>query len=314
MNRRQRLFLTVVALTSVALLSGLTLAALMNQSEQEDRIEVVATFYPLAYMAQAIGGDRVSVKTLIPTNAEVHAWEPSAADIMGTDRAKIVLYNGAGLEPWFEDEILPVIHKEGKVIVDTTSGLDLIPGDDDDHAEDECEWDPHTWVSPSMAKAQGERIFEALTLVDPGNASVFSENWELLAGRLVSLDNRYADTLASKTKSAAFVSHAAYGYLASRYGFSQYAIIGMAADEEPSTSTIACLVDLMIEHDTYVVYVDPLYRQDYALALADTLRDRTGHAVEVLRLYVLLGPVDDLDLLDQMEKNLESLSTGLEVA
>jgi zinc transport system substrate-binding protein len=311
MNLRQKLFLLIVAVTSVALVCGLTLAALVNQSEEEERIAVVATFYPLAYMAQAIGGDMVSVETLVPMNTEIHAWEPSATDIIETDMADVVLYNGAGLEPWFVEEILPVISKDDKVIVDTTSDLSLI-SDGDGHEGESGECDPHTWVSPHMARMQAERVFDALVLVDPANASLYSENWAILADRFEALDEEYNDTLASKTKSAIFASHAAYGYLALRYGFDQHAIIGMSGDEEPSTSTIAYLVDLMIEHDTYVVYVDPLYREDYASALMDTLEDRTGHEVEMLHLYLMLGPVDGLDFTSQMEKNLENLSIGLE--
>lgn len=313
MNRRQRLFLLTIATSAVVLLSSMTLVALVNRSDDGDRIAVVATFYPLAFMAEKIGGDRVLVKTLIPGNTEVHAWEPSATDIVEMDMADIVLYNGAGLEPWFVDEILPAISKDDKVIVDTTSGLSLISGGEI-HDEDGSEQDPHTWVSPHMAKMQAESVFDALVLVDPGNASLYSENWANLEDELEFLDEEYYDTLASKTKSAVFVSHAAYGYLAHRYGFEQHAIIGMAGDEEPSTSTIAYLVDLMIEHDTYVVYVDPLYREDYATALTDTLEDRTGHEVEMLHLYLMLGPVDDLDFTRQMERNLESLSAGLGVA
>lgn len=306
MNRRQKLFLATLAVACVAMISALTLASLLQDSEEDDRISVVATFYPLAYLAESIGGERVSVKALIPQNNDVHSWEPSTTDMLEVDRADIVVYNGAGLEPWFEDEILQALDTEGKLIVDTTAGLDLIL------SGGETSYDPHTWLSPYMAKRQAESIYNALVSVDQGNASYFRERWAQFSGRLEALDESYLELLSAKSKSDIFVGHAAYGYLAQRYGFEQHGIIGLAADESPSATTIASLVDLMVEYDIYVVYVDPLYREDYADTLRRSLEARSGQAVEVLSLYLLVGVADGLDMMAQMEANLENLAAGLE--
>ncbi len=290
------------------MVSSITLVSLLEQSEEDDRTSVVATFYPLAYLAETIGGERVSVKTLIPQNNEVHSWEPSAKDMLEVDTADIVVYNGAGLEPWFEDEILPALDTEGKLIVDTTAGLDLLPSGGD------SSYDPHTWLSPYMARWQAERIYQALISADPGNSSYYGERWTILSNQLEALDNSYTERLSSKDLSDAFVGHAAYGYLASRYGFEQHGIIGLSADESPSATTIASLVELMVEYDIYVVYVDPLYREDYTDTLGRSLEDQTGQEVDVMHLYLMVGVVDGLDMLAQMEANLENLVTGLGAA
>ncbi|MBN1677674.1 MAG: zinc ABC transporter substrate-binding protein, partial [Candidatus Thermoplasmatota archaeon] len=282
------------------------LASLLQHSEEDDRIGVVATFYPLAYLAESIGGERISVKTLIPQNNDVHSWEPSTADMIEVDKADIVVYNGAGLEPWFEDDILPALDTEGKLIVDTTAGLELIPSGGDGS------YDPHTWLSPYMAKLQAERIHDALASADPGNASYFGERWAQLSSRLEALDESYLGLLSAEDKSDIFVGHSAYGYLAQRYGFEQHGIIGLAADESPSATTIASLVDLMVEYDIYVVYVDPLYREDYAESLRRSLEAKSGQTVEVLSLYLLVGVADGLDMMAQMEANLENLAAGVE--
>jgi zinc transport system substrate-binding protein len=295
MNRRQKIFLAALAVACAAMVSSVVLASLLDESEENDSTSVVATFYPLAYLAETIGGERVSVKTLIPQNNEVHSWEPSTRDMLA-------------LEPWFEDEILPAMDTEGKLIVDATAGLDLLPSGGD------SSYDPHTWLSPHMARSQAERIYQALVSADPGNSSYYGENWALLSSRLGSLDSSYTERLSSKDKSDVFVGHAAYGYLASRYGFEQHGIIGLSADESPSATTIASLVELMVEYDIYVVYVDPLYREDYADTLRRSLEDQTGYEVDVLHLYLMVGTVDGLDMIAQMEANLENLATGLVAA
>ncbi len=305
MNKRQKLFLVAVAVTCSVILASLTFDALTGEPEDEAGTAIVATFYPLAYVAESIGGEKVSVQALIPQNTEVHTWEPSTADILQAQDADILLYNGAGLEPWFEEDILPALDVGQKVVVDTTEGLPLIPGGESES------YDPHTWLSPYMLRLQAEKVLSALVDSDPANETYYSERWASLDDTLGSMDDSYDDTLSSRTKDAVFVSHAAYGYLAERYGFTQYGIIGLSADEEPSTSTIAALVEQMTESDTYVVFVDPVYRDDYASTLESSLEEQSGQEVTVLHLYLLVGTVDDLDLLGQMEQNLENLAVGL---
>jgi zinc transport system substrate-binding protein len=305
MNKRQKLFLVAVAVACSVILAGLTFGALTGGSEGEAGTTIVVTFYPLAYVAESIGGEKVSVHALIPPNTETHTWAPSTTDILQAQDADILMYNGAGLEPWFEEDILPALDIEQKIVVDTTEGLTLLPGGESES------YDPHTWLSPYMLRMQAEKVLSALVVSDPTNATYYSERWTSLDEALGLLDASYNDTLSSSTKSAVFVSHAAYGYLADRYGFTQYGIIGLSADEEPSTSTIATLVEQMAESDTYVIFVDPVYRDDYASTLESSLEEQSGQEVTVLHLYLLVGPMDDLDLLGQMEQNLENLAVGL---
>ncbi len=304
MNRRQKLFLATVAITSCVILSAMTLLA-VDDGQEDGRLRVVATFYPLAYLADEIGGDRIVLTTLIPQNTEVHAWEPSTSDILEVDAADVIIYNGAGLDPWFEDDVLPAIGTDGKTVVKASDGLDLIPSGEDGY-------DPHTWLSPRMALSIADGIHEALCRVNPGNASYFDARHALLRERLESLDDDYSSILSEATRSDIFVGHSAYGYLAEAYGFQQHGIVGLSADESPSTSTIASLVDLMVEYEVYCVFVDPLYRNDYALTLRNSLEEQTGEVVQVLTLYLLVGEVDGLDYLGQMGENLDNLATGLE--
>ena len=94
--------------------------------------------------------------------------------------------------------------------------------------------------------------------------------------------------------------------------FEQHGVIGISADEQPSAATIANLVTLMEELGLNSIFVDPVYSDDYALTLKDEVKDRTGRDVAILDLYFMLGPVDDMDLLQQMEANLESLAKGMD--
>jgi zinc transport system substrate-binding protein len=107
MNKNQKIFVAISVVTVLILFSATIYQAYQQEAEDDDKIKIVATFYPLAYFAEKIGGTHVSVKTLIPHNTEVHAWQPSTSDIVATDDADIVIYNGVELDHWFEDDIMP---------------------------------------------------------------------------------------------------------------------------------------------------------------------------------------------------------------
>ena len=273
-------------------------------ADDDDRLQVMATFYPLAYLAEEIGGEHVTVATLVPPNTEIHAWQPTTSDILAADDADVLIYNGAHLDHWFEDGVLPALTTRSKTIVETTANASLrtISG----------QTDPHTWVSPHRAAQQAHAIYEAFAARDPANASDYADNWEQLQQRFTELDGRYQDQFTDRQKNVIFVTHAAYGYLAERYGFEQQSVIGLSGDEQPSTSAIASLVDRMEQEDVYTIYVDPVYSDTYADTLQRTLRQRTGREAQVLELYLMLGPIDGLDYFEQMEANLENLKRGLD--
>ncbi len=312
MNKRQKLF---VAATIVIVLTAVFATALYSpQNKTEDnKLKVVTTFYPLAFFAQQIGGETVTVKQLIPDNMEVHNWQPSFADVLALDESDVIIYNGASLDHWFEDDVIPIIDSRNKIIIGTTEGVNLLETEKEngDH-EHEGLYDPHTWISPFIAKQQAQNIYEALIQKDPDNMDYYTERWQNLKTRFEELDNNYLSGLSTKRKEEIFVAHSAFGYLADRYSFKQHGVIGISADEQPSASTYVNIVEMMIEHETYVVYVDPVYPNESAQTLKNELERLSGQDVQILKLYFMLGDMDGLDYFGQQEKNLENLKTGLD--
>ena len=272
MNERQKVFVAATtAIVSILIISA-TFYPLLQEVTEVDKLKVVATIYPLAFFAQEIGGEEVSVRQLIPDNLEVHSWQPAISDILAVDEADVLIYNGANLDHWFEDDILSVIDSSDKIIVETTEGIALLETEsENDNHEHEGSDDPHTWISLFIAKQQAQKIYEALIQKDPTHADYYAEHWQNLEARFEELDNNYMNELATKQKEEIFVSHSAFGYLSNRYGFEQHGVIGISADEQPSASVYADLVEMMIEHETYVVYVDPVYPDESAQTLKNAL-------------------------------------------
>ncbi|MCX8182546.1 MAG: zinc ABC transporter substrate-binding protein [Candidatus Methanomethyliaceae archaeon] len=279
------------------------------------KVKVLATFYPLAYLAEEIGGERVAVKTLIPYNTEVHSWQPSISDMIAVSGADMIILNGGGLDWWMED-ILNSVNVSGKIVVNTTKGLELIPLINDganemSGAQSRGKYDPHTWLSPYMAARQAEKIFSALTEKDPSGREYYQARFEALKKRLEDLDAKYQKDLLNKTRDIIIVAHEAYGYLAARYGFRQQGVVGISAEQQPSVQVIKDLVDVMTEYNIKVIYLDPAYSDSYVMMLKREVEARTGWEVRVMRLYLALGPVDGRDYMGQIEANLEALKAGL---
>ena len=202
MNNKQKILLLTITLIIVISVSAV--AFIVTAPKPTDKISIVATFYPLAYLSEQIGGDQVTVTQLVPDNTEIHTWQPSASHIVATEDADIIVYNGAGADHWVEDDIIPALStSKNRIVVETTSGLELIANQEHEHEHegeetgeeehDHGAYDPHTWISPYMAKLQAEKIYNALVQADPDNKDYYTQNWQSLESQFTELDTEYSD-------------------------------------------------------------------------------------------------------------------------
>jgi zinc transport system substrate-binding protein len=106
---------------------------LQPTAKDEQSLQITVSFYPLAYFAETIGGEHAQVSTLIPYNSEVHSWQPSISDIAETEESDLIIYLGAGLDHWVEDDILESINTDGKVIIEASTGIELLAGAEHEH-------------------------------------------------------------------------------------------------------------------------------------------------------------------------------------
>jgi len=313
-------WLVVAVIAVVGILVGAAVySGYSNHAERNggDTISIVASFYPLGFFSREIGGDHVEVTTLIPDNTELHGWEPSPSDVVAADKADILVYNGAGLDHWFEHDVLGSIDLGDAIVVETAPGELLLDAMHDEHDEgdeqehDHGDVDPHTWLSPYVAKYQAESIYDALVLKDPGNESDYAANWDALKARFETLDTAFARRLNDTVHDEILVTHSAFGYYAHRYGFEQHGVIGLSADEQPSAQAISALADSMVEHGIDTIFVDPVYSTEYADTLKAEVEGQTGQPVRILKLYMMTGELDGLDYFGQQQANLEALAAGL---
>ncbi|MBI4278339.1 MAG: zinc ABC transporter substrate-binding protein, partial [Armatimonadetes bacterium] len=145
------------------------------------RLSVVASFYPLYEFAKRVGGERAEVRNLVPAGAEPHDYEPTPRDMVALTRAKIVVYNGAGLEPWIARVLRQL--PRGTVVVNASAGLRLVKRNG---------IDPHVWLDPVLAQQQAANIAAGFARADPAGRGVYEANAARLRGDLQALHGRFA--------------------------------------------------------------------------------------------------------------------------
>lgn len=271
--KRTILFIFAVAVLLIAV-AGFVRPA--PDSQSSGKIKVVSSIYPLSFFAGEVGREKVEITSLVPSGTEPHDYAPSARDISGIEKSRLFLYSGAGLEPWAE-KIAANLSRQGVLVLALANGL--ATGND-----------PHVWLNPLLAKQQVTAIVGALGQIDPLNIPFYAENGRTLNFRLDALDQSFQQGLAQCRQKDIVASHAAWGYLASRYGFTQLAIAGLSPDTEPSLAQVGILVEFVKAHNIKYVFFEPLLSP----RLAETI------AREASAQTLVLNPLEGLTQADQL--------------
>ncbi len=266
-------------------------------------IEVVASFSPLAEVAQRIGGDRVSITNLTPPGAEPHDLELTTDQFDAILDADLMLYLG----PDFQPAVADAAGDRSSGSLDLTTVIALEHDDtetDDDHA------DPHFWLDPTLLSAAVDAVEAELTQLSPADASTFAANADTYRTELAELDDEFRSALTGCERNEIVTAHAAFHYLAERYGLEQLAITGLSPESEPDPSRLDELADLIERDGITTVFYESLVSP----AVAETLAREAGVQTAVLNpLEGLTGDQIDAgaDYASVQRENLAALVAAL---
>lgn len=318
---------TGAALAGLALVATATLAGCSTQgaggsSDESDGVTVLASFYPLQYVAQQIGGDLVTVDNLTPPAAEPHDLELSPAQVREVGTADLVVYLSG-----FQNAVDEAIDARApEHVVDAADSAGLVEhaaeaeeehaGEtEEEHAEHADEHghgatDPHFWLDPSKLAAVGKVVADELAAVDPEHADEYAAGAQRLGQQLDELDQEFADGLAACQGATLVTSHAAFGYLADRYALEQVGISELDPEVEPSPARLREIGDIVEERGIKTLYSETLVSPKVTETLAADLGVNTA----------VLDPLEGLsedataagdDYVSVMRANLAALEEGL---
>jgi zinc transport system substrate-binding protein len=262
------------------------------------RVRVAAAFYPLAYVADRVGGDHVDVTNLTAPGGEPHDLEPSVAVTAEIAEAGLVVYE-RGFQPAVD---AAVDENASGDVLDAADVVDLVPFRE--HGVDSDETDPHFWLDPLLLADVGDAVADRLADADPDHGDDYRANAADLRGDLEQLDHDYADGLAHCARTTVVVSHDAFGYL-QRYGLEMEAILGLSPESEPTPADLARLQGVIRKDEVTTVFSESIV----SAKAAESLARETGVASGVLDpIEGLTDRTADQDYLSLMQANLVALA------
>lgn len=310
-------------------------------------LNVFASFYPLQFLTEEIGGDRVTVSPLTPPGVDPHNLELSPRTVTEMGSAGLVVYLSG-----FQAAVDDALSVAGARSFDAAEHTDLRAsgdeedhgdedghedadeedhGHDDAHAHDEDDadgheddgdeaadpdgheghdhgpLDPHFWLDPLRLAEVGEALAAELGELDPDGADTYAQNLAELTDELTALDEELQAGLAQCERDTIVVAHEAYGYLTAEHGLRQAGLAGIDPDSDPSPARLAEIAEVVAANDVDTIFVETLASPRVVESLAQDLGVQTA----------VLDPLENqqdesADYLDVMRANLSALQGALD--
>ncbi|SFM68605.1 zinc transport system substrate-binding protein [Streptomyces sp. cf124] len=317
MNVVRRRLLIPAAATAAAALGLTTLTACGGDSAaagNTDKFDVVASFYPMAFLAEQIGGKYVNVTSLTQPGQEPHDLEISAKQTAALQESDAVLYL-KGLQPSVDEAVAQSGHEtkiDAATLTDMEHHGNEVGGhsaEHDDHENEELEGkDPHIWLDPVKYAEVAKGVGAALEKADPDHADTYKTNTEALVEKLGALNDQFVNGLKDTRTKVFITTHAAFGYLAERYGLTEEAISGLDPESEPSAARVKELEKMAKADGVTTVFYETLVSDKTAKTIAADANLKTD----------VLDPIEGIteksrgkDYFAVQEANLKALQTAL---
>lgn len=263
-------------------------------------MSVVASFYPLAWAAEQVGGRLVSVEDLTPPGVEAHDVTLSAGQRADLQSADVVLILG---DFGFQPDIERAAQDASGRVVKVAQGLSLLPS-----TQQGLNYDPHVWLDPVLMEQIVSEVVDGLVAADPDHETAYRDGERGAESDLQALDAAYRGGLADCAFTTFVVTHEAFGYLAAEYGLGELGIEGLTPESEPSAARIETAVQAV---QSGAAAPAVFYEQtDEGKRVGESVAGDAG--VPALPLNTLEFDPSPLDYLSAMRADLRSLQEGLQ--
>jgi ABC-type Zn uptake system ZnuABC Zn-binding protein ZnuA len=245
---------------ALALLAGCS-APPAGPAASSSGLHVLVTISTFESFARAVGGDRVTVDSLVPIGASPEDYQPSPPDIDKLHAADILVENGVGLEVWLARTI-DNAKNASLVIVTATKGLPVKNGN------------PHLWMDPELARGYVRNIRDAFVARDPAGKAVYVRNAAAYDAKLVALEREIAAKIATipPASRSMIVFHNAWQYYDDRFGLRTIGVLELSPGQEPNPQYVSQLIGLAKSNHVRAVFAEP----EYSPKLVDSLAESAG--------------------------------------
>lgn len=315
--------LILFAVLTLMILSLSNINAQQNENNEinkqiNEKVKVVASFYPFYEIAKEIGGNNTIVTSIIPLGAEPHDWEISPQQIPEITEADMIVYNGIGFDTWLGQEE----QFRNLLLVDVSKDLQLIGNKqqqeskkieyNEKYKEHKSVYDPHIWLDPILVKNISKTINNALIKLDPTNTDSYKQNTNNFIQKLDALDSVIKKSLLNCELKDFIAFHQAFQYFVDRYGLTQHTVHeSISPESEILPQQIIKIIQLAKDLNIDTIYSEELTDPRLTQTLVSEIPNGK---------VLLLSPIEGLNqeeqkknigYIDKMYMNLENLQEGL---
>jgi len=282
----------------IAPLLGLLFCCRQPETSRGGQLVVAASIAPLADFCRQVGGECVSVFTVVPAGTNPHTFELSPDHLKRLATARLLVLNGIGLEYW-ADKVADNFSPAALQVVWVSTGIPVLQ--DSDHAAG----NPHVWLNPVYAMVQIENIVQALIRVDPAHADQYRQNGNRLKAQLSALDQHLAAEISTWQHKSFICFHPSWNYFANRYGLHQAAVIEKRPGFEPSPADVAEVIALAKQLHSKAIFAE----QQFPIKVSEMIAHECGATVLVLD--PLGSDAKDFAYTKMLARNVAEMAKGL---
>ncbi len=268
---------------------------------KDGKKRILTTFTIIQDMAQNVAGDAAVVESITKPGAEIHDYEPTPMDLVKAQDADLVLWNGLGLERWFEKFLQQVRDVPAVVISEGLDPMSIGEGPYNGKPN------PHAWMSPANAIRYVDNIRAALVKLDPANEATYQTNAAAYIAKLEAVDLPVRNKLASIPDHQRWLvsCEGAFSYLARDYGLKELYLWPVNADQEGTPQQVQKVVDAIRQHQIPVVFSESTISDKAMQQVAKETGARFGGVLYVDSLTDAAGPAPTY--LKLLETNADTL-------
>ncbi|HTQ83133.1 MAG TPA: zinc ABC transporter substrate-binding protein [Pseudolabrys sp.] len=224
----------------------LTVTAAASTSAADSPIAVVAAENFYGDVAKQIGGDQVTVVSLMNNpDQDPHLFETTPGTVRQIADAQIVIANGADYDPWMEKLVNAAPHP-GRVLIDVAKLVGKKSGDN-----------PHLWYEPSTMPAAAKALADAFSKADPAHAGDYAARLAAFTASLKPMNDKIAAIRAKFAGASVTASEPVFGYMASALGLkmrNEKFQLSIMNDTEPSARDVAAFEQDLKGHKVKVMF------------------------------------------------------------
>ncbi|MEL4373561.1 metal ABC transporter substrate-binding protein [Brucella cytisi] len=239
----------ILRTTTLSLVSGALLWTSASVAFAE-KFKAVTTFTVIADIAQNVAGDAATVESITKPGAEIHNYQPTPGDLIKAQDAKLVLWNGLGLELWFEKFFSRLKDVPSAVVSDGVEPIDISEGPYSGKPN------PHAWMSPNAALIYVDNIRDAFVKNDPANANIYKANAEIYKAKIKATIDPIRAELAAIPEDKRWLvsSEGAFSYLARDFGLKELYLWPINADQQGTPQQVRKVIDAVRENGITAVF------------------------------------------------------------